>query len=278
VFNGVFLDKWLNSIYSMDILFFINPLLLLILLCAAFIICFQRKTITNLTKTNKAKSIFISKIGYELKTPINGILGYSEMLDGSYFGQLNITQRDRVRDINRCGQRIKEVMEDFLDLIYKHTGKIEVIRSKFKLSELVEDISYALQGKASANEVNIVKHLKEPNLLVYADRQKLFLALKNIFDNAIKFSSKGGQITLTGDIEEDNNLIIKIADNGAGIEKSEIKHIFNYPGEGGKGNSVSGMGLGLPLTKLLLDLHGADIRIDSEVGVCTVVTVTLPVR
>lgn len=237
---------------------------------------FMTKRMSEIERGSQAKSLFIQKLGYELRSPLNGILGFTEMLEGGFFGELNLRQRERLKDINRCGMEISRVIEDVLDLSYTGSAGVELVKSRFSVNEMLARSLDPLDSKLKLSEVVLAKHINCPEAIILGDKHKLVFALRHIIDNAIKFSKRGGQITITDEVTGGGILYITVADTGHGMSADEVKSAFLYPDDESKTKNPNGIGMGLPLSQLFLQLHGGNIRIESATEIGTTVIMALP--
>lgn len=229
-------------------------------------------------KISKAKTLLIQKIAYELRTPLNGILGYTEMLFGSYFGELNLRQKERIKDINRCGMEIGRVIDDLLDLSSADEIGNKLVKSRIMVGDLIKIPLTLLENKIRQSEVIIAQHLTNQTVEVLLDRQKVLFVIRHILDNAIRFSKRGGQVTITDEISGSGILYITIADSGHGMSPAELNTAFLYPDDENKRKSQGGIGLGLPLSQLFIHLHGGEIKIESANEIGTTVLISLPLE
>lgn len=234
------------------------------------------KHIKEIERSSQAKSLFIQKLGYELRSPLNSILGFTEMLDGGFFGELNLRQHERIKYINRCGRELSIIAEDVVNLFYTGEAGVELIKSRFYIKELIARSLEPLDSKLKQSEVVLAKHINRPEAIILGDKHKLVFALRHIIDNAIKFSQRGGQITITDETTGGGVLYITVADTGCGMTKEEIKSAVLYPDNEKKIRNSNGIGMGLPLSQLFLHLHGGDIKIESELEIGTTVIMVLP--
>jgi signal transduction histidine kinase len=216
---------------------------------------------------NRAKSGFLASMSHELRTPLNHIIGFSEVLRDKYFGELNEKQADYVKDILGSGKHLLSLISDILDLSKIEAGKMELELSPVNIKALLEDS--LMMFKEKAHEHGIGLDLKIPEemseLEIQADERKLKQIIFNLFSNATKFTPDGGAITLQAD-QKDEELIVSVEDTGIGIASEDKEKIFDdfYQVKGGYTDKTPGTGLGLPLTKKLVEMHGGRIWIESE--------------
>ncbi len=229
-------------------------------------------------KTNLAKSFFIERMGYELRNSLNGVIGFSQMLETEFFGNLNHKQRERVRDIHNSGLQMQSLVNDFIDLARGKTGKIELIETEFKIRELVDKTIESIKYKLDANNIHLVQHFNYPNVKIVGDKAKLMQVLRNVIDNAIKFSNRGAQLTLTDQNHAKKGVVIVVSDSGKGMSLDEMLNAFDFPDTDREISGPYGVGLGLPLARLFMEMHGGNISIDSEEKVGTTVAIRIPAK
>ncbi len=234
------------------------------------------KQLEHVQKGSLAKSFFIERMGYELKNSLNGVIGFSQMLETEFFGNLNHKQKERVRDIYNSGIQMQSLVNDFLDLARGKTGKIELVETKFTLQDLIDKTIESIHYKLKANQIHLVTHFNYPELVVKADKAKLMQVLRNVIDNAIKFSNKGAQLTIADKKQEKNDLVISISDSGKGMSVDEIVNAFDFPDSDREISGPYGVGLGLPLAKLFIEMLEGDIWIESEENIGTTIFIKIP--
>jgi PAS domain S-box-containing protein len=222
---------------------------------------------------NRAKSQFLANMSHELRTPLNAIIGFSEMLAERTFGELNERQLKYARNIYNSGRHLLQVINDILDLSKVEAGRLELARNPF-------DVRVALQGaitisKALAHKKGISLQLEvAPDVrTVFADEGKFKQILYNLLSNAIKFTPEGGKVTLaaacetlSNEVEPIDALTVMVADTGIGIHPRDQERIFKEfeQIDSSYSRKQQGTGLGLTLTKKLVEMHGGRIWVESE--------------
>ncbi|MCC6998995.1 MAG: response regulator [Deltaproteobacteria bacterium] len=226
------------------------------------------------------KSQFLANMSHELRTPLNAIIGFSELLaaQGS-LGSLNDTQREFVGDIIASGHHLLTVINDILDLSAIEAGRVDLRRAPTRLGELVDG---ALQvGRALAVTQGVTLHSRVADGVpeVNVDPLRLRQVLINLCSNAIKFTRRGGAVTLEVSAHADR-VFIAVIDTGVGIRPEDLGRLFREFGRLAQpdGSRIEGTGLGLALSKRLVELHGGQITVTSELGRGSTFTVELPAR
>ncbi len=228
---------------------------------------------------NSAKSDFLANMSHELRTPLNAILGFSEIMSKRLFGGEALERYlDYARDIHVSGRHLLSIIDDILDLSKVESGRSELSRSEVALVDVV-DAALALFGdRFEAAGIAVQVALPEPTPQLWADERKLKQVLINILSNALKFTPQGGRVTLAAAAEPDGSLSVSISDTGIGIAPDHIDTVLAPFGqvESAFSRRHHGTGLGLPLAKALMELHGGSLRLESAQGAGTVVTLWLP--
>jgi signal transduction histidine kinase len=228
---------------------------------------------------NRAKSEFLSTMSHELRTPLNAIIGFAELMKLEALGPLGgEAYREYARDICLSGNHLLTLINDILDLGRIEAGKVELNEEIIRPTELFEAAARILRERAVnasvALDVADVEGL--PNFR--ADRRKLLQILVNLLSNAIKFTPDGGNVGLTALVAETGEFVITVTDTGIGIAEKDMDKAMMPFGQidSSLSRRHAGTGLGLPLTKNLVELHGGKFVLTSVPGNGTTVTVRLP--
>ncbi|MGR3176617.1 MAG: sensor histidine kinase [Candidatus Anammoxibacter sp.] len=218
-------------------------------------------------------------MSHELRTPLNAIIGFSEVLRDKIAGDLNDDQVDFVNDIHGSGQHLLQMINDILDLSKIEAGKIELNYEEFLISGSIKETQDVIMGMAKKKKITVKLQLAENAGRVTADRTKFKQVLFNLLSNAIKFTPENGKIMIEGAINK-NELLISVTDTGIGIKEEYQTEIFDefYQIDGSQTREYEGTGLGLALTKRIIDLHGGKIWVESEESKGSKFLFTLPVH
>jgi PAS domain S-box-containing protein len=243
----------------------------------------QRETSeTNrlLEKAVRVKSDFLANMSHELRTPLNAIIGFSEVLQDQLCGPINPKQLEYVNNIHISGKHLLTMINDILDLSRVESVNPELHPGVFSLRESLNETLNLLREKSDKNALSIQINLDpEADVRITADQKKFKQIMFNLVSNAIKFTPAGGAVDvsahLTGTFIE-----ISVADNGIGIKESEIGNLFQAftQLESVYTREYQGAGLGLALTKQLVELHGGAIRVESLFGSGSRFSFTIPLR
>ena len=231
---------------------------------------------------SQAKSQFLANVSHELRTPLNAIIGFSTMLMNEQFGALGDKKyKEYSSDIYDSGKHLLDVINDILDITKAETGTLKITIEQLSLSKIIGKALNIISGHAHERKIDIYTDLPEKLPKIYADRVRLIQILLNLLSNAIKFSAEGGQVTIRARVESGKNGIyyftIEIEDKGIGMSAADISRAFATfnQSDAGLNRKYEGAGLGLPLTKKLVELHHGKIKIHSKQGEGTTVTVRL---
>ncbi len=213
---------------------------------------------------NKAKSQFLTNMSHELRTPLNGILGYAQLLKQS---DNPVTRQNGLDIIQRSGQHLLTLINDILDLSKIEAGKLEIEHDMFHLDELLKGLIYILKAQANSQGIEIIyKVIGQIPQLVYGDPKRLRQVLFNLVGNAIKFTDKG-IVTLTVQSPSHNKIRFDVTDSGVGIASEDLPKIFqSFEQVGDPIKMQSGTGLGLPISKRLIEMMGGQLNVTSTVG------------
>lgn len=218
---------------------------------------------------NRTKSEFLANMSHELRTPLNAILGFSEMMSQKVFGDLGAPQYvDYAVYIHDSGTHLLDIINDILDLSKIESGQVRLNEEILDLNTLFEDIKLLLTQKARSKNIDIQIEVPDNIPPLYADRRLAKQILLNLLNNAVKFTPKGGTIKMTASIATGNQLVLSVTDNGPGMSKEELALALTPFGQAGTTltRSHEGTGLGLPLTKQLMELHGGKLIVHSKTG------------
>jgi two-component system, cell cycle sensor histidine kinase PleC len=218
---------------------------------------------------NQAKSAFLANMSHELRTPLNAILGFSEVLEAELFGPLsNKTYKDYAGDIHNSGRYLLTLINDILDLSRIEAGRHEVTEEPTQVAECLDYARHMLSSKATekAIEVKIETTTNLPKLM--CDFRALNQIAINLLTNAIKFTPDGGKVALTARVNPDGRMAITISDNGPGIPTAEKENLMAAFARGAHATkqAIEGAGLGLPIVRGLVEIHGGEMVINSETG------------
>ena len=227
---------------------------------------------------NRAKSEFLANMSHELRTPLNAIIGFSSIMQQGLFGQLNEKYAEYAGMVCDSGTHLLAIINDILDLAKAESNKLELREEDVDIARVIALSSTIVREMADKAGVNYDVTMVDVLPKVRADSAKLRQILINLLGNAVKFTPSGGKVSLSAETTPDGGLQFRIADTGIGIPKDKIEVAMAPFGQVDSrlARKFEGTGLGLPLTKRLVEMHGGTFDLSSEPGRGTVVTVRLP--
>jgi PAS domain S-box-containing protein len=259
----------------------------------------------ELEDASRMKSEFLANMSHELRTPLNAIIGFSEVMRDGLVGPMSDKQRNFTGDILRSGQHLLSLINDILDLSKVEAGKMLLDLDPVEVSSLFVNSLTIVREKAAARHVRLALEAEDGLGSMMVDARKVKQIVYNLLSNAVKFTADGGTVTLraakvpravVGQLAERGDgsrrafmpsentfaefLEISVTDSGIGIAAEDLEHLFKPFSQidSGLARKFEGTGLGLAMVKLLADLHGGSVAVESEVGVGSRFTVWLPLR
>ena len=228
---------------------------------------------------NQAKSEFLANMSHELRTPLNAILGFSEIIEKETFGPVGNTKyQSYAGDIFGAGKHLLDLINSILDLAKIEAGREELHEEAIDVSEIIDAAMTLVKGRAVNNDVRFVLDVPDGLPLLYADQRKAMQILTNILSNGVKFTEAGGSITIKAWCKPESGYILQVIDTGIGMSLEDIPEALQPFGQIDSqiNRKYQGTGLGLPLTKHLVEMHSGSLDLQSEKGVGTTVTVRFP--
>jgi two-component system cell cycle sensor histidine kinase PleC len=228
---------------------------------------------------NVAKSRFLATMSHELRTPLNAILGFSEVMKSELLGPIeNDSYREYAGSIHDSGRHLLQLINEILDLSRIEAGRYELHEEPVRLSDLLEDCLRLLHLRAQNKGLTIALEFARGLEQVWADERAIRQVCLNLMSNALKFTPRGGRITLILSATEDGGQMLSVKDTGPGIAKEEIPRVMQAFGQGSLAhqNAEGGTGLGLPIVQNLVALHGGTFELRSELRKGTEAIVCLP--
>ena len=228
---------------------------------------------------SRSKTEFLANISHELRTPLNAIIGFSEVMRDGLFGPIeNARYTDYLRDIHASGTHLLCLINDILDVAKAEAGKVELIEESVDVEHMIESCTRLIQERAQQAGIAVIVDL-QPNLpALWADQRKIRQIALNLLSNSIKFTPHGGRITITATVDAERGLALTVADTGIGIDVQDIAKVLSPFGQvdSSLSRKHEGTGLGLPLSKALVEAHGGALLLESRIGEGTHVTALFP--
>ncbi|HUN53455.1 MAG TPA: ATP-binding protein [Candidatus Sulfotelmatobacter sp.] len=240
-----------------------------------------RHLVEEAQEASRAKSNFLANMSHELRTPLNAIIGFSEVISTEMFGPVsNSRYMEYANFINESGNHLLRLINDILDLSKAESGKLDLNDENLDIAGVVQHSILFITQQAAAGGITVATRLPADLPRLQADAMKLQQMLINLLSNAVKFSLPGSEVLLSAAVEPDGMLALAVSDSGIGIAKADIPKVLEpfRQVDSALSRKFQGTGLGLSLTKRLIELHGGTLAIESELGKGTTVTIRFPAR
>src|SRR5215813_5013161 len=241
---------------------------------------YERKLIQAET-ANRAKSEFLANMSHELRTPLNAIIGFSEIIAHELFGPMGNTRYlDYMKDIHKSSLHLLSIINDVLDMSKIEAGKLELSKEPLNLRKLIGDVVRMMRERAESRHVTLMTQLAEEDVEVWADERAMKQICLNLLSNAIKFSKEGGEVCIRIVAAQPQLAAVEFEDQGVGMSEEELERALQPFGQAKPSTTrnYGGTGLGLPITKGLIEAHGGKLTIESHAGQRTVARISLPVE
>ncbi|UCD56392.1 MAG: response regulator [Candidatus Hydrogenedentota bacterium] len=234
---------------------------------------------TQLMQASHLKYEFIVNMSHALRTPLNVIIGFSEMLQDELVGTLNEKQTKYVNNILEGGHELQELIANIVDVFKIDTGKVDLETTEFLLKGAIESAIGAFETAAQDKKIMVIARVSPEASQVYADPQKFSIILNHLLSNAVKFTPIGGKVDVSAERAEDC-IRVCVADSGLGLSPEDCKMVFTefYKVADPAASARAGSGLGLAISKKLVQMHGGEIWAESEKGSGAKFIFTLPHR
>ncbi|WP_173975372.1 sensor histidine kinase KdpD [Magnetospirillum sp. LM-5] len=230
-------------------------------------------------RSSQAKTDFLANISHELRTPLNAVIGFSQVMRNEMLGPLGSARyREYAAGIEESGQHLLQLIDDIMDVSQIESGRVELREEQVHPSELVESVARLIRSKADSNRVLLfVQPTGDlPELMI--DARRIKQVLLNLLSNAVKYTPAGGRVELRCRVAETGDFVFEVSDPGIGIRPSDIDRVLRPldRGESSYTRSYDGPGLGLPIARGLMELHGGSLKLDSFPNNGTQVVARLP--
>ncbi|MEQ8387450.1 MAG: PAS domain S-box protein [Alphaproteobacteria bacterium] len=236
------------------------------------------KATSQAKQATEARTRFLVNMSHELRTPLNAIIGFSEVIENAVFGEVPARYRDYAKDISSSGKHLLHVINEILDLARAESGKLVLHESEFDIESLCHTVLSMTRLAAAESDVRIeIVHAEDVTRL-RGDKHKLIQALVNLISNAVRFSPAGGSVKLSCGLSRAGEAVLTVRDEGIGMTPEGIETALEEYGQVHVPDDTAqgGTGLGLPLSKRLVELHGGHLEIESEPDRGTTARIVLP--
>ncbi|WP_291718015.1 PAS domain S-box protein [Magnetospirillum sp. 64-120] len=227
---------------------------------------------------NRAKATFLANISHELRTPLNAIIGFSELMKHEIFGPLQpVAYRSYVDDVHESGMHLLELINDILDMSKAEAGMTELSETMVDVGSLIHASIRMMEKRALAGNITITSDLQSPLPFLNADERRMRQILLNVLSNAVKFTEDGGKVVISAHVDP-QGMVIQVVDTGIGMSSEELERVMEpfVQADTRLSRKYEGTGLGLPLTKALVQAHGGEMSLTSVPDRGTTVTLTFP--
>ena len=217
---------------------------------------------------NRAKSEFLAHMSHELRTPLNAIIGFSEILKRELFGPLAPRYVEYAATIFESGQHLLGIINDLLDMARIEAGRFELIEESIDVATVIESCLTMVRARADHGELSLAARVSPRTPRLSADRRSVMQVLLNLLSNSVKFTPRGGSVTVAAGVGEDGQMAISVIDTGPGIDIDMLPRIFEpfQQADSRLSRKIEGTGLGLAISRNLMELHGGSLEIESEIG------------
>ena len=228
---------------------------------------------------NRTKSEFLANMSHELRTPLNAVIGFSDMMRNELLGPVGNPQYlSYAKDIHQSGEHLLGLINDILDISKIESGEMELFEEPVDVSQVVRSSLTLVKSRAQDGGVALRNDAMGPLPRLNADARKIKQIIINLLSNAVKFTPSGGSVTITAAIEDDGRFSVCVSDTGIGIAAEDIEKVIKpfTQADSTLARKYEGTGLGLPLTKALIEMHGGTFVLTSEQNVGTMATAYFP--
>ncbi len=227
---------------------------------------------------NRAKSEFLAHMSHELRTPLNAIIGLSESLKRDLFGPLAPRYVEYAETIFESGQHLLGIINDLLDMARIEAGRFELIEESIDVAAVIESCLTMVRARADHGGLTVGSRASPRAPRICADRRSVMQVLLNLLSNSVKFTPRGGCVTVTAGVGDSGQMVITVVDTGPGIAAEMLPRIFEpfQQADSRLSRKIEGTGLGLAISRNLMELHGGSLGIESEAGQGTIAHMRFP--
>jgi signal transduction histidine kinase len=218
-------------------------------------------------------------MSHELRTPLNAIIGFSELLASEHLGPMrNAHYLEYAHDIHSSGHHLLSIINDVLDMSKIEAGKLEIQETEVAVGPLLAAVARMVRERAREAHVDLVADPPEPDIVFWADQRAMRQCLLNLISNAVKFSNEGGRVVVEAALDADGAVVLSVADDGIGMSPADLERALQPFGQAQAATTraYGGTGLGLPITKGLVEAHGGTLEVTTSPGRGTRIRIILP--
>ncbi len=227
---------------------------------------------------NRMKSEFLANMSHELRTPLNAIIGFAKLMAHGKVGPVSAQHQEYLGDILKSSSHLLQLINDVLDLAKVEAGKLELRPEPIVLSRIVREVRDILRTIAAAKQINVAVEIDPSCEALHLDPAKLKQVLYNYLSNALKFTSASGRVAVRARAEDSTRIRLEVEDSGIGIRAEHIPSLFTefHQLDSGLSKLYQGTGLGLALTKRIVEAQGGEVGVNSVLGEGSVFFAILP--
>ncbi len=235
------------------------------------------RDVTEFARVDQMKTEFVSTVSHELRTPLTSIKGYVDLVVDGEAGEINETQRGFLGIVQSNTDRLVGLINDLLDISRIEAGGLQLNITTVPLDQVIREVAVSLHNQIEEKELSLELALPQEPIQVRADRARITQVLTNLLSNAYKFTPEGGKISVSAKVT-DSQVQVEVADTGTGISAQNQKRLFTkfFRVDSSTTQEVGGSGLGLTITKSIVEMHGGKIWVESEIGKGSTFSFTLP--
>ncbi len=238
-----------------------------------------QQALTDAETASRSKSDFLANVSHELRTPLNAVIGFSEIISSDVLGPAeNLKYQEYAKDITSAARLLLSLINDILDLSKIESGREELLEEDVNVPDIIRAMLTLVQERADQKNIELDYEPERHSEALWADSRKVKQIMANLLSNAVKFTEPGGKVTIRAWSDPNSGYVIQIADTGIGIAHQDIpKALAPFAQiDSALSRKHEGTGLGLPLTKALVEIHGGYLDLQSKENVGTTVTVRFP--
>lgn len=228
-----------------------------------------------LEDADRVKTAFVSNMSYELRTPLTSIVGFAEMMETGYAGEMSPQAHDYVQAIIASTTRLARLIDNVLDLTQGAAGGLPIDRKPLEIEPLIRDIAARFDGQATAHKITLALSLRPAIGSIKGDERRVRQAIEHVVDNAVRFVNDGGRVLIHAEGTHKTVRIV-VSDDGPGIDSKMQARLFDPFARFGRNADGQTAGVGLPLVRQFVEAHGGSVSLMSEPGQGTIVTIDLP--